>query len=278
MTVAIVTDSSACVPAALAADRGIRVVPHTVSLGEESRPASEVDRRELLDRVETGEELHTAAPSPGAFLEAVESDGDAVVVLTVPASMSSTRQNASLAADQSEVEVRVVDTGTAAGGLGLVALAAAEAAQQGAGPDEVEAMARRVAGRVRLVATVGSLEYLARSGRVPDLAGRLGDRLGIRPLFEFRGGEANVLAPKLSASGARARLLSELRDNRPGGDARLHVAALHADDADEARRLLEAAGEDAEVATAFVAEFDPAMIVHTGPDVLGLAWWWDERG
>ncbi len=58
--------------------------------------------------------------------------------------------------------------------------------------------------------------------------------------------------------------------------ARLHVAALHAQDPEIAEELLRAVRARAEPATSFVASFTPVMVAHTGPSLAGLAWWWEE--
>lgn len=279
MTVGIVTDSSACIPADLAVEQDIGVVPITVNLDGRSRDADQVPRQELLDLLERGADVSTSAPSPGAFLDAIEAqdDGDGVVVLSLARSMSSTGQAAELAGSQADAEVRVVDTGTAAGGVGLVALAAAAAARSGAGIEEVVARAEEVAARVRLVAAVGSLDRLAKSGRVPEVAGKAADALGVRPLFEFRDGEPHVLRPSLSADATRERLLERWRSSRPGDGAVLRVVSMHADDQTAAEGLLEEIRQETDPAVAFVAEFDAGMLVHTGRELLGLAWWWEPQ-
>lgn len=276
MTVGIVTDSSSCVPPEQVADLGIRKVPLQLSIDGRTRAADQVSRDQLLDLLDGDHQLSTAAPSPGSYLDAIESadDGDGVVVVSLASQMSSAHQNARLAADMAGGDTRVVDSGTAAGGAGLVAIAAASAARSGADLDAVAATCRTASSRVRLVAAVGSLEHLARSGRVPELAGRAGDSLGVRPLFEFRDGAAHVLRPSLSADAVQDRLVRRLRDDQPTADARLHVCALHGDRPAEAAALLGRATATTPVDTCFRAPFDAAMLIHTGPDLIGIAWWW----
>jgi fatty acid-binding protein DegV len=122
--------------------------------------------------------------------------------------------------------------------------------------------------RVRLVATVDSLDHLVRSGRVPGIAGRAGRGLGLNPLFEFRRGHPRPLRPALSRQAALDRMVAALLNSRVAG-ARLHVAALHAGAPAPAARLLEQVRAEVDPATAF--------LVHTGPGLVGLAWWWDAR-
>jgi len=275
LTVAIVTDSAAALPPDLVRRFGITVVPMWLSIGGEPVLEGERPLQDLLAE----EHVTTSAPTPGEWERAIK-DGleraDGALVLTIASSMSATFQSALVAAEAVGGAVRVVDTATAAGAEALVVLAAAEAAQDGAPLDECEARARLVIDRVRLVATLPNLDHLVRGGRVPGIAGWAGRRLGINPLFEFRGGKVHRLRPALSADAASDRMLGLLRRSRVEG-ARLHVVALHALALETAERLLELAQEQFGAETSFVGEFGPVMVVHTGPGLTGLAWWWDDN-
>jgi DegV family protein with EDD domain len=276
MTVAIVTDSAAALPAELAARHHVTVVPMWLMLGNESIREGERPLSEVLG----DERVSTSGPTPGEFAQAIErrQTADGVLVLTIAASMSGTHEAAVLAAREVGEDagpVRVVDTLTAAGAEALVVLAAAAKADQGASLDEVEAEARRVIDRVQLVATVPNLDHLVRSGRVPGIAGWAGRRLGINPLFEFRGGKVHRLRPALGPDAAMERMLGRFRRS-VGSGGQLHVTALHALAPDAARRLLDRVEAEVTPETGFVGEFGSVMVVHTGPGLVGLAWWWDD--
>ncbi len=271
MNVAVVTDSAAALPPDLAARYGIAVVPMWLTI----RGEAELEGSRLLEELVREEQVTTSAPTPGEFESAIK-DGlrgsDGVVVLTIAASMSATHQSATVAAKSVGGPVRVIDTATAGGAEALVVLAAAEAALAGADLAGVEARARTVIDRVRLVATIPSLDHLVRSGRVPGIAGWAGRRLNINPLFEFRGGKVRRLRPALSNAAALDRIVALVARSRIAG-ARLHVAALHALAVETAHVLLDRVQEELQPATSFVGEFGPVMVVHTGPGLAGLAWW-----
>ena len=274
-SVVIVTDSAASIPDELVSRFGIVVVPMSVVVGGAVHADGDLSMVEVMARVREG--LSTSAPSPGEFLDALRAHQReaGALVLTVSKDMSACFKAASTAARMVDGNVRVFDTGTAAGGQGLVVLAAAEAAAAGASLEEVEAAARVAAARVRLVATMESLDRLAASGRVPNVAALAGRWVGLRPLFEFREGRARPLRPAFSREAALDRIVASWRVSRIDG-ARLHVAALHAQAEEEAKRLLEAVAGDVEPATAFVAAFSSVMVVHTGLGLVGLAWWWEQ--
>ena len=275
MTVAIVTDSAAALPSEIVTTHRITVVPMWLTIGGESVREGERPLSELLG----DERVSTSGPAPGEFEEAIESrlGDDGVLVLTIAASMSGTHEAAVIAAGRLDDRVRVVDTATAAGAEALVVLAAAAAAERGATLDEVEAEAKDVVERVQLVAAVPNLDHLVRSGRVPGIAGWAGRRLGINPLFEFRGGKVHRLRPALSADAALDRMVSRFRRSLEP-NTRLHVAALHALAPEAARRLLDRVEAEVTPATKFTGEFGSVMVVHTGPGLYGLAWWWEPDG
>lgn len=274
MAVRIVTDSAAALPHDLAVEHGITVVPMWLTIDGRSVREGDVALADLL----AAGDVKTSGPAPGEFESAIkELDGavdDGVLVLTIASTMSSTYEAAVIGARAADGNVRVRDTTTAAGAQALIVLAAAEAAAAGGSLEEVDAAAAAAIAQVRLVATVPSLDHLVRSGRVPNIAGWAGRRLGIAPLFEFRDGGAHPLRPARGMAAARDRILGRWRRDRVDG-ARLHVAALHAEAEADAVWLLEQVRAEVEPATAFVGTFGTVMVVHTGPGLVGLAWRWE---
>jgi len=276
-SVGIVTDSAASLPPELAAEHGVAVVPMGLSVAGTGYHDGDLTLDELLARL--GEGVPTSGPSPGDFAQAVGRllpQAESVLVLTIPSPLSIPYSAAHLAAESFDGAARVVDTATAAGAEGLVVLAAAQAARSGDDIDAVEAAARSVIDRVRLVATVNSLDRLVQSGRVPNIAGWAGNRLGVNPLFEFIQGKVKALRPAFSREAALSRIVATCRDAKPGPGARLHAAALHALDPEAADLLLAQVTTGERNPTAFVGSFSPVMVTHTGPGLAGLAWWWEE--
>ena len=275
MKIAIVTDSAAALPDELVARFGITVVPMWLTI--DGRPELE-GTRPLAELLEHPGVL-TSAPAPGEYEAAVKDvlrSADAVVVLTLAEAMSASNEAARVGTASFDDTVAVVDTGSAAGGQALVVLAAAATARQpSATLADVVARATTVSERVRLVATLPSLDHLVRSGRVPGIAGWAGKRLGIHPLFEFRGGEVHRLRPALSADAAAERIVAHVQRNAPEGG-RLHVVALHALAPSSACDLLERVTAQVDAEESFLGEFGPVMVVHTGAGLSGLAWWWED--
>jgi DegV family protein with EDD domain len=272
MPVRVITDSTAAIDTTLADAHGISVVPCRVVLGGVAYPDGTLPLSELLARFDAG--VTTAGPAPGDFADALAGADDGAVVITVAANLSSSHKAASVAASlAADRRVRVVDGRTAAGAQALAVLHAARVAAGGASLDEVEAAAREVLGKVRLFGALETFEYLVRGGRLNSTVGKLAAGLRVHPIFELRQGTICGLAPCFSQERAVGRLLTYWRRSRVEG-ARLHLIALHAPEG--AERLLEGVCREVEPATGLVAEFGPVMVVHTGPGLLGLSWWWEE--
>ena len=279
--VAIVVDSAASLPEDLSRRHGLHVVPLEVSLGGETyldgRDLSPTDFYKKLRNSTTL--ASTSAPSPARFLQAFRAaaeGGSAVLCLTVSSSFSASYDSAGTAAAEARetapaVDITVLDTETAAGAEGLVALEAARAAERGLDVNEVMASAREVMSRVQLIAFIDTLYYLWKSGRVPMIAHTGTSLLGIKPIFEMSGGRVRGLARPRTRRRATARLMDLLNDR--AGPGRLHATVMHGDAEDEANELRERVAADFQCEELFVSEFTPAMGAHLGPGVVGIAFW-----
>lgn len=274
MAVGIITDSTAALPEEVQAAWDIAVVPLMITMDGRTVADGELETAEVL----AAQSHSSAGPSPGAFIEAIngQDQGDGVVVVTVTSTLSITHQSAVLASKNTACPVAVVDSRTAAGGQGLVAVAAARAARAGATLEEVVARAEQVAGKVKLVGALGNLDQLIRSGRVPGLAGRAGNLIGLRPMFDIHDGAIGRLRPALSDEAAFQRILGIWRRTKPAdGDGPLHLVCLHAEVPERAAELLDAVTAEVAPADSFISRFGQAMMINSGTGVRGLAWYWD---
>jgi DegV family protein with EDD domain len=265
--VALITDSSACVPAKLNRDLDIRVVPISVQIGsQEFRNGIDLEPAKLYEALEQEIPVKSAAPSPLDYLDAIEESGDGPVVIVTPATeFTRMYRNAVLGAELSGRSIPVVDSRSATAGHGLVVLAAAQAREAGGGLDDVVAAAEDAASRVELVAALESLAYLRQSGRVSPLALGMANHLGVRPVFRMRQGIVERVALPRSEEAALARIVREWRTG--GGRQAVRSAVFHAGRPERARDLASRLGTGP-----FVTEFSAAMAIHTGPGVVGVAW------
>ena len=272
MGVGIVADSAANLPNDVAHELGIVVVPMYLKFGDEVyRDGLDLTPTDFYERlVRDGIVASTSTPSPGDFLEAYERTGVRdIVCVTVASSMSSSHQQASLAAERFGGHVEVVDSKTAAMAEGFVAMEAARAAARTAPLPEVVAKARDVSHRTRLYATVDTFEFLRKSGRVTKLQAYAATVLDIKPVFGFKEGEVVPVSRSRTKRKALARIVEDAA--REMGERPVHLAALHAAALGEAKDVAERLSARANIVEEMITEVTPVIGAHTGPGLVGVA-------
>lgn len=274
MRVAVVTDSASNLPRDLAESCGIDVVPMILKFGERAlldgvdMPPGEFYKALVEERVP----VSTSGPSAGDFRAAFEKalkNADAVVCVNVASFVSATYSTAISAAKDYDGRVRVVDSQSASLGEGFIALEAARASADGGDLDAVVARAEAVADRMTFVATINTFEFLRRSGRVNALLAYAGTALNIKPVFAFRRGKIEQLGRPRTRARAIDRLVDEVRAASSQGP--LHLGVAHADCEEEADELLERLKAEVPHVETLISPFTPLMGAHTGPGVLGTA-------
>ncbi|MCI4042560.1 MULTISPECIES: DegV family protein [Streptomyces] len=271
--VAIVTDSTAYLPRPTMERHGITAVPLTVVLGDRAlEEGTEISARSLALALQKRHSVTTSRPSPEVFAEAYRAaaagGADAVVSLHLSAEFSGTYDAALLAAKDAPVPVRVVDTGMVAMALGFCALAAAETAEAGGGPDEAVTAAEKRAAGTSAYFYVDTLDYLRRGGRIGTAQALLGSALAVKPILELDGGRIEMLEKVRTASKAIARLEEIVADR--AGTAPVDIAVHHLAAPERAERLAERLRERVPgLVDLHVSEVGAVIGAHTGPGLLG---------
>lgn len=269
MTVIVVTDSTAGLPAELAQTHDIRVVPLHILMGVENF-------REGVDEIPAqppkGESFTSSGASPGelerAYTQALaDSDGDGVVAVHMSRHLSGTWDAARQAAEALGPDVRVVDSGAAGMAIGLAALSAARIAQGGAKLERVYESAIDACGRVFSMVYVHRVESLRKGGRIGNAAAFLSTALSMRPLLSLAGGNLELREKTRIPSKALTRLVemvvAEIGEGVAPEDIEIAVQHWHAP---ERANVLEQGirnriGEDTRI---YRSEFGPVLGLHLG--------------
>jgi DegV family protein with EDD domain len=276
-SVAIVTDSTAMVPENLLQELNIHVVPVLLLYGGQTyRDGIDITPGQVYQRLRAGQQIPTtAAPSMGDFLRVYAAVGrEASGILSIHMSPDlSTTHNVAIMASQlvDGLPIRVFNCRTAAIGQGFVALEAARAAASGATLDEVVARAEEIASKTNLLFTLDTFEYLHRGGRIGGAAALVATMLQIKPVLYLDDGHVDVLCKPRTKPRALRLILQQIADqveNRP-----LHAAVFHADALQEAEDLRQRVAERFDCVELYLAEFTPVIGAHTGPGLLGVAFY-----
>ena len=211
MSTALVTDSTAYLPADLLEGLDVRVVPlHVVVGGREHAEGVDIDARQVAVGAALVHPVSTSRPAPAAFLEAYEAaagaGADAVVSVHISGDMSSTIGGAELAAAESPVPVTVVDSRAMGMAMGYAVLAGARLAAGGASAEVVADAVRETCAAATVVFYVDTLEYLRRGGRIGKAGALLGSALSIKPILGLRDGHIVPLERVRTSTRAIARL------------------------------------------------------------------------
>jgi DegV family protein with EDD domain len=275
---AVVCDTTAYLPPELVAGNDIHLVSLYVTLeGEQRREAEITDYTDFYERLRSAESgATTSQPSVGDFTELYEpllADGREVVSIHLSAGISGTCEAAEQARDRLSAagrggeRITVVDSRSAAGGMGLVALAAAKEAAAGGSANDVAARAQRTREALKMWFAVDTLEYLRRGGRIGSARAWLGSALKIKPILTL---EEEITPVERVRTRARAieRLRDYARQRRDSGAGAWVVQ--HIQDHETAGVLADDCREIFGSEPAFISEIGAVLGAHVGPGLLGV--------
>ncbi len=272
MPVKVVTDSSCRLQPDELKQWDIRQVPlHVLVDGADLRDGIDDVPHDIFDRPRATTSGATPLALTETYREALaDSDGDGVVAVHISAALSSTYGSAAQAAREFGSSVRVVNSRSAAMGVGFVALAAAEAAVSGADLDTVEAAARSAVPRTRAFIVVHRLDNLRRSGRIGTAASWLGTALSLKPLLCLDEDGRLVLDQRIrTITKAHAAMIDRVVE--AVGDRGAHITVHHVDNhdgADEVGAALTARLPQIEALT--VTDMGPVLSIHVGAGAVGV--------
>ena len=271
--VKVITDSTSDIPAELVAKWGITVVPSYVMFGLETyRDGVELSRQQFYEKLVSSRVIpSTAAPPPDIYLEVyrqLAEETEEMVSIHLASRYSGIYNSAALAAEGvTGARIEVIDSDQVTMGYGWLVIAAAEAAHRGASFEEIVALVHAMKPRTRVLAALGTLEYLHRGGRVDWIRAMVGTLLRIKPIIEVRVGGIGLVARARTLGRSLERLLALVEELGPLERAIvLHTNAPHlaSEFADELQRVWPDWKRSIEQAGVTVAS-------HAGPGAVGVA-------
>lgn len=279
--VRVVADSAVCLPKELIKKYNIELVPETIIFGTTVyRDGVDLVPSEFYVKLGEAKELPTtSAPSPQDFIDVfqkVGKDADSIACILVTAGFSHMGLQAAMTARESvpEPPIEIMDSRTALGAYGFVVLAAAKAAAAGKPLPEVIQAAQDVQKRVTMIATLNTIKYLAKGGRIGKAAHWAGTLLSIKPIIEVPP-STGVLEPIERVRTRRKALqrLLEIMQERVGQGQRVHASIEQANVTEEAQWLESQLISLFDCAEIYINDFAPVAGVHCGPGVIGISFY-----
>jgi fatty acid kinase fatty acid binding subunit len=269
--VKIVTDSTSDLPPEVAKELGITVVPAYVHFGSRSfRDGVDITPEQIYERMLSGP-VHptTSSPAPGDFTDVynrLSGETDEIVCLTVTSKQSAIYE-AAMTGKQSfkgKSRVEVIDSQSVTMGLGLMAMLAAREARSGKAIDDVLDAVRSAIPRTHGMATLDTIKYVVRGGRLGRGSGLLGSLVKVKPLLEIKDGWIRLSGVTRTRSVGMERLGQCVTRHLPIDDA----AVVHGNALREAESLAERIRSVSPQIRPVIAKLGSALGVHGGPQTL----------
>jgi DegV family protein with EDD domain len=275
---AIVADTTSYLPPDLIAEHDVHLVSLYVGIeGKMERESDITDLDDFYERLRvSGEGVTTSQPSVGDFISVYEpllEQGRDIVSVHISSGISGTAESAGQARERLEAEgkggerIHIVDSATAAGGTGLVLLAAMNAVAAGADGRAAAEAANESRKTLKLWFAVDTLEYLRRGGRIGAAGAWLGTTLKIKPILTFEE-EIEPVERVRTRSRSVDRLLSYARQRHEDGADGWVVQ--HIQDPASAEKMVSDCREIFGCDPVFVSELGPVLGAHAGPGLVGV--------
>ncbi len=273
----VVTDSGSDLSKEIRDTYNIHVVPLSIQFGDEIyRDGVDMHEETFYQRLTEGSVLpSTCQPSPADFVKCykeIAEPGDTIISVHLSSKLSGTYQSAFLATTMIDnLDIVVLDTKSASIGIGLVAIAVAEAVQKGATKDEAVALAHKVINEMGVYFVVDTLEYLKKNGRIGAAQAMVGALLNIKPILTLVEG---VVTPfdkvrgKAKALKGIQDIIAEYSAKHPGQA--LRIGITHANSYADAKKFSDEIAKTIDVHELIISYIGPTIGVHVGPGTIAV--------
>ncbi len=275
--VAVVTDSTASLPADLVEQYHIHVVPlRVVWDGVAYRDGVDITPQDFYRRLSESKTLPTSSqPSAQDFVDVFRpllDEGYDILTVVISSKMSGTMSSAQQAKEMLGADnIEIVDSLSTGMETGFHALMAARAAAEGASLAECKAIAERAREHSGFLLMVPTLEFLHRGGRIGGASRWFGTMLRIKPILEVRGGRVEPLE-KVRTRRKVIQRMADIVVERVGDQRPVRIAAVHTGAEEDARQLLEQLTTRLQPVEALIGDVSPVIGVHVGPNGVGVVY------
>jgi len=230
-----------------------------------------ITQKDFLKMLQDKNQPHptTGASSPEIYKTIYDGHPDTdIISIHVASKLSAIHKHAILASEELNTKrISVVDSETVSLGLGLMVLKAIELSENGLSVTDILSQLEDMKSRTSLFASLNTLEYIEKGGRISKLKGLLGSILALKPILQIA---HNEIVPYKSNIRKRTQSLQELKIIAEHHMPLEQVGVVHVDAEKEANDL---ANEISEFFTGniLLSEIGPALTVHAGPKAVGVA-------
>lgn len=224
------------------------------------------------------EDWASSAPSVGDFMNSFKKMSNQrfkeIICLTLLQSASATWNNARMAIEFSktelpDVKIELIDTGTATVGLALIVLRIGQAIEKGKNFAEVVQLVQNLKSKIRVFLLLETIRYIYRSGRIPEVASKIGAILPLKPILSVHGGKLRVVGATSSIEKSEkkiVRLLEKTWDRNFS-----EIGLIHVESSKELEKFREKISASLPMAQTFISELSSIVGYATGKGTLGIS-------
>ncbi len=275
MTIRIVTDSSSDIPPQIREELGITVVPLYVRFGNVTfKDGVTISNDDFYKRLVSGEVFpNTIQPSPADFKEVYEGltkGADGIVSIHLSEKFSGTSNAARQAAElvKDKIPVEVINSNSMTIGLGMICMAAARAARDGADMKTVVTVANEAIPDIHILTLFDSLKYLAKGGRIGQAKSLLGSLLNIKPILSMKDGIVVPVSQVRSFSKGLEQLYQFMSNALKEKDNVQELAIMYNTTPKEANTLAERISPLYPREKIIMGQAGPILGTHAGPNLV----------
>ncbi len=275
MAIAVITDSTACLPKYVVERDRISVVPVQVTIDDTTKDEGvELNSLAVLAAINTGKHVTTNHPSPQTFqnlFSTLQMQGyDEVLAIHLSSELSATYSACVTAARDSSIPVRVIDSRSIGLGLGFCVIAASAAVKRGAALNEVAEIAASKGKSAKIWLAVETVDHLRKGGRIGTAQAFVGTALGIKPILEITGGKVVPFDKVRTTLRANSRLVELAVAAASELNGKVEIGIQHSGNRDRADSLAKEIGKALPGVSVVVAELGAVLSAHAGPGAVSV--------
>ncbi|KAF0226282.1 MAG: DegV family protein [Erysipelotrichaceae bacterium] len=274
--IAILTDSGSDVPAEIVKEMGIFVLPLQVNYKDRSySDGVDIDAQTVYENL-TKEVPTTSLPTGQIVadtLQKIEQNGYTHILAVVLSSgLSGTHNMVQLMADHSKLPMKVIDTKNIGIGSGLSVIKAAQWAKEGFSFDDLIDKVKDVILQTKVYFVLNTLEYLQKGGRIGKVSAFVGQTLDLKPVITCN--DEGIYTTLVKVRGRKGSLtrIKEIACAYAQDGKSINIAFAHGNAMEEITRIKEdVLSRVQNVKNIYLGPVSPALGVHTGPGLIGIA-------
>lgn len=275
MAIAVITDSTSCLPKYVVERDRISVVPVQVTIDDTTKDEGvELNSLSVLAALNTGKHVTTNHPSPQTFqnlFSTLQMQGySQVLAIHLSSELSATYSACVTAARDSVIPVRVVDSRSIGLGLGFAVMAASAAVKQGIAINEAAELASNIGKSAKIWLAVETIDHLRKGGRIGTAQAFVGTALGIKPILEITGGKVIPFDKVRTSIRANSRLVELAVEATSELNGKVEIGIQHSGNRDRADSLAKEIGKALPGTSVVVAELGAVLSAHAGPGAVSV--------